>query len=297
MKTKEQNFYFYNLKLIKNTPKKFTLKRLLSMYLKEKNEFSEDIKAEEKAIEIINFEKQEEGYFITYDIKNYGERKKIKDKSSKKEKGILEKDNYVQEFQYIFLRKVGDDEYNIVFQSRKIGITINNFFNLVNSFLGKLKLQNLTSKEEDLSGLILELKTYHAKNFINKLEKFHAKNIKIITNLPKDELEISKEFAEKYDYKAKLEFNIIENKLFKDKKYSLSEFIEKIFKEYKDARVEIKGWNEFGEKDRIFSQDLNYNVKKRINLDLNGLVKEVEVKREMKIEEEKLHEKEFFIVF
>ncbi len=297
MKTKEQNFYFYNLKLIKNTPKKFTLKRLLSMYLKEKNEFSEDIKAEEKAIEIINFEKQEEGYFITYDIKNYGERKKIKDKSSKKEKGILEKDNYVQEFQYIFLRKVGDDEYNIVFQSRKIGITINNFFNLVNSFLGNLKLQNLTSKEEDLSGLILELKTYHAKNFINKLEKFHAKNIKIITNLPKDELEISKEFAEKYDYKAKLEFNIIENKLFKDKKYSLSEFIEKIFKEYKDARVEIKGWNEFGEKDRIFSQDLNYNVKKRINLDLNGLVKEVEVKREMKIEEEKLHEKEFFIVF
>lgn len=271
MKHKEQKFYFYNLVLDKESKKKITLNDILKKYLETEVKKEINLKKDEKKIELIEVKTIEENkkYILKYEIFKYGKKKKIKNIDTKKEEGVLEKRHSVEEYQYVCLNKINNDSFDIVLQSKVIGVKHNQFYTIICDFYSELKKElSKNADNEELGDTMLRIYTYHHADFLKKIEDFNINRVDVVTNVDSNlvDIDIDEEFAKRFDLSAKLSFNIIKNGIIFDRKIDIVKYVKNIKEKYPGAKMIIKGLNKKQEKDRILSDEMSYSKTKKVQI-------------------------------
>lgn len=271
MKHKEQKFYFYNLVLDKESKKKITLNDILKKYLETEVKKEINLKKDEKKIELIEVKTIEENkkYILKYEIFKYGKKKKIKNIDTKKEEGVLEKRHSVEEYQYVCLNKINNDSFDIVLQSKVIGVKHNQFYTIICDFYSELKKElSKNADNEELGDTMLRIYTYHHADFLKKIEDFNINRVDVVTNVDSNlvDIDIDEEFAKRFDLSAKLSFNIIKNGIIFDRKIDIVKYVKNIKEKYPGAKMIIKGLNKKQEKDRVLSDEMSYSKTKKVQI-------------------------------
>lgn len=269
MRHKDQNFYFHNLTLDKLHYKELDLSKIIELYLNLELNQEYILKKDEKKIQLIEVKEVETGkkYILKYEIFRYGKKKKIKNIDTKKEEGVLGKRQSVEDYQYICIEKVDKDSYDITIQGKTTGLKFNQFYTMICNFYNKIKNEELKDTEE-LGDTMIRMSTYHNIDFLEKIKNFNVNRVDVVSEVDDNliELDIDKNFADRFELSAKLSFNIIKKRMLKDKKIDISEKVKEIKKKYPSSKIVIKGLNAKKEKDKIFSDELSYSKCKKIQL-------------------------------
>ena len=283
-KTKLQTFYFYNLELntLEELKIETTLKDILKKYFEDQLNDEFLLKKDEKSVSLINVLEEGDFTFLKYEIMRYGEKKDIKSKRDHSVKGTLEKDHYVEEFQYISLKKITENSYDICFQGRQIGMDYLRFYNKIHSYYVEYK----KTSGEDLSGTQLRILVYRQADFFEQIKTYNANYIKIKVSQDNEDADIK--YSGKGDtvLKTKIEQVVREKKgliKWRDENTNLESFIKKKLKEFPNAKIELRGKNPTGKKlKNIYSSDLNSKIELRVEIGIDGLIKESVVSAKMK---------------
>lgn len=292
-KTREQTIYFCNLELDKlESEKKITLTDIIQKYTKDLMGVEQKIIKEEKGIRLLEVNNENDFIHLKFEIMRYGETKDIKEVETFSKVSTLAKNQYVEELQYITLKKNNDNSYDVAIQSRQIGINYIKFYNILYKFYTDNKKYFEDLYKQDFSGTALRVHAYRTADFFSKLENFMPNFIKITSNNPREDISDNDiKFSDKTTYKAKVEFTIREKRgfiQFFDKNVTLKDFIRKKLEEYPDGKITIKGENGSGEKGKIFSSDVDYNSTVKIEINSDGKLNEDDVYSKLKISIEKL---------
>ncbi|WP_462351167.1 hypothetical protein [Fusobacterium varium] len=278
MATKLQNFYFHNIDMEKLSKKKMNLKLLMMDFFKEQLGKEEIVKSEAKIFVLNNVDEIEKDiFFLKYEILNYGEKKNIKNKETKKIEGEINKNQYLEEFQYIVLKFRNNDSIDIEIQGRQIGMKQRNFYNFINRYFENLKKKLREDLGEELGDVAIRSFTYHTDNFFEKLAKLKVQSV-AITGKTDEDIDIV--FSNKFEYSAEVNINI-KTKGFISNKHELKDFIEKKCKNLSNVKIKAKGINENKEIDKLFSEDLNLVKEMRIKLNNDGKILEEDIKEKM----------------
>ena len=271
MKHKDQKFYFYNLRLEKDSNKKITLEDIIKKYLETEISKEVNLKKDEKKIELIEVKTIEENqkYILKYEIFRYGKKKKIKNIDTKEEEGVLEKRHCVEEYQYVCLNKINSDSFDVILQGKVVGVKHNQFYTIIYDFYSELRkdlAKNINS--EELGDTMLCIYTYHHADFLKKIEDFNVNRVDVVTHVDNDliDINVDEEFAKRFDFSAKLSFNIIKNGIFFDTEVDISKQVKEIKRKYPEAKMVIRGLNKKQEKDKIFSDEISYSKTKKIQI-------------------------------
>lgn len=291
-KKKKQTVYFSNLQFDKLSDKKMTLENLLDMYTTNVKNKEQILLKGEKSILLLESEKDGDFLHLKFEIVRYGEKKDIKDRNQNfSTVSTLGKSQYVQELQYITLRKISDDSYDIAIQGRQIGITYNKLYNLIRDFYISKKSEIETYYKEGYADTDIRIHVYRTAEFFEKLESIMPSFIHIVSSDPLKEEDSDLVFSDKTSYKTKVDIQIREKKgllKFTDKYTSLREFIEKKLQEYPDAKLNIKGIDNNGRNEDIFSTDVDYRSEIKIETNIDGQLKEEDIKLKLKESIEKM---------
>ena len=266
--------------------KKMTLENLLDMYTTAVKNKEQVLIKDEKSILLLESQKDGNFLHLKFEIIRYGEKKDIKDRNKNFSTiSTLGISQYVQELQYITLKKISDDSYDIAIQGKQIGITYNKLYNLIRDFYILKKRDIETYYKEGYADTDIRIHVYRTAEFFKKLENIIPNFIHIVSSDPLKEEDPDLIFSDKTSYKTKIDIKIREKKgflKFGDKYTSLKAFIEKKLKEYPDAKLNIKGIDNNGKDKDIFSTDVDYRSEIKIKTNADGQLNEEEIKFELK---------------
>lgn len=286
IKSRKQTIYFSNLQFDKLSVKKMTLENLLDMYTTAVKNKEQVLIKDEKSILLLESQKDGNFLHLKFEIIRYGEKKDIKDRNKNFSTiSTLGISQYVQELQYITLKKISDDSYDIAIQGKQIGITYNKLYNLIRDFYILKKRDIETYYKEGYADTDIRIHVYRTAEFFKKLENIIPNFIHIVSSDPLKEEDPDLIFSDKTSYKTKIDIKIREKKgflKFGDKYTSLKAFIEKKLKEYPDAKLNIKGIDNNGKDKDIFSTDVDYRSEIKIKTNADGQLNEEEIKFELK---------------
>ncbi|MCJ8341402.1 MAG: hypothetical protein MJH09_00855 [Cetobacterium sp.] len=263
-----------------------TLENLLDMYTTAVKNKEQVLIKDEKSILLLESQKDGNFLHLKFEIIRYGEKKDIKDRNKNFSTiSTLGISQYVQELQYITLKKISDDSYDIAIQGKQIGITYNKLYNLIRDFYILKKRDIETYYKEGYADTDIRIHVYRTAEFFKKLENIIPNFIHIVSSDPLKEEDPDLIFSDKTSYKTKIDIKIREKKgflKFGDKYTSLKAFIEKKLKEYPDAKLNIKGIDNNGKDKDIFSTDVDYRSEIKIKTNADGQLNEEEIKFELK---------------
>ena len=282
-KTKKQTVYFYRLS-IKGNSNDITLEKILKKYLEENLNKTFSVKKNEKEIWINEvFDSEKDFLFFKYEVSNFGTRENIKDRTSRKEVGHLDENQYLEKFQCILLRKKDENNYDAVFQNVQYGVRFYRFFIALKSFFEEMKKENIDEfKNIDLVYLI-----FYQLDFINKINQIKNFKKMIIDGKVSNSPEFNYAGIETKDNEIEIKthhVDIIQTKF--NKPYfipvgTLKKLLEDQFKKYDKVKIILEGEGEQQKSLKLLSEDIQITTKIKVEKLEGNILSYLDLKRKM----------------
>lgn len=266
MKKENLKFNFKRVYLNKsnNTEKETTLQIVLKNFIGEKLNKKEIIVNGEKEVILNKADFLNNGDILwTYELINFGKKSKIKDKDTLVAEGELNVNQYLEKYQYIYLNKKDEDNYNVIHQLTKQGISYNKFYNILHNYYESFKNEQV----ENLADTLLMSSTYYSKDFFKRINEVNMlSSLTIEGGYDDPDLKFAG-LATNPDFtcssftqvKVKPKKGKFKNFLAKD----ILKFIEKMKEKYGPVKIKLHGKDIKENTQKIYSDNLElaYEVK------------------------------------
>ena len=286
--TKKQTIYFYRLTL-KCSDKHTSLESLLNLYRKNQINQNEEIYENEKEAWLIEENLNNNVLIFKYEISNFGMRENIKERVTKTNAGVITESQYIEKYQYIVLKKVDEDNYNIVFQNIQSGISYNNFLKFLEKYFKTLSVVNNTTL---ISGI------YYQSDFFTRIANLKTLKKLVIEGKKSNNVEL--EFAgirtNDYSLNSKIVITAKKGRLSLLPGKKLENFLKKQYKEYENVKITIKGENQLGDIENILSENIKISEELLIKLTPEKKFNLLDLKDKMISKIEDLENKSYIVL-